>query len=854
MIFQRVSFLLVFCTVIVVVNIIHDSFLIYNAYMKDRLTQFRICASTVGEWKKINYAEKLHKQNREILIFLQHEREFHQINAKKSVRKSVKKNASGGAQKVKRQKRTKEKIAKKEDSTKWLPINRRTNQINRISFKEVGNNADNVNDKKEEELKYGECEGNARNCVNKKVQSFVKLMKGIDTVGRERDRANGIEDDVNGQGGHYRDGLNDPNEQNVYNDKHHTVVVYDGIDEKKDLYNKYKVERENGMQTKVIQGTEYLGVGYDFIFGNPIGDPFLKVDPGYRDTIIKLTYPKSDEDYPDSYTNINPNGSYVRNEISCNRSENESEISSMNEYTKELSVDASIGASYGLFGSFSASTGYKSTSNTISKKKFRMFILKSYCFKYVASLSQYAQWKLSDPFLRSINLLPSYFNSLEHDGAYCTVEDYREEKNKGISSNGSSANGSNGEGQEKCGRSVYAWLYFFKNFGTHVSTVIHLGGKITQQVKISKNEYKALSEKGLSVSVSASVGLGLFKAKASTNTDSNELSKEDSSNSSMEKETIIIGGTTIYDPNDPTNFEMWAKSIKDNPMPIKAQYEPLSRILPIRLTKVYDEALSFYISLNVPVNVGQVSNDEMKHYNIKDQLMKSKIVYGSGPGLVVLECEEKQNFILGFSLSIPNDLTNLKDFHMSTCDEDSDKCYSRMSDNSYNYLFAMCNDEMIPFFEQKVKSGTGLLTLECSEKNQVILFGFGISVLNSNDPMSIAIYPCKYGKSSCSMQGPTDQSAVGLWIVCGHEESSNSKFSVYVRKLAQDNVSGKKKKSIDICPEKVLFNLIFEFTKTPINKRNGLCFTVNDLCPKDFHVCSDKKNLKTFNYYSVSVY
>lgn len=150
---------------------------------------------------------------------------------------------------------------------------------------------------------------------------------------------------------------------------------------------------------------------------------------------------------------------------------------------------------------------------------------------------------------------------------------------------------------------------------------------------------------------------------------------------------------------------------------------------------------------------------------------------------------------------------------MNSCDEDSDKCYSKMSDNAYSYIFAMCKEEMIPFFEQKVKSGVGLLTLECSEKNQVILFGFGISVLNTNDPISISLYPCKYGKASCSMQGSTDQSAVGLWIVCAHEESLNSKFSVYIRKMFEENVSGKKKKHMDICPEKVLFNLIFEFTK-----------------------------------------
>ncbi|EUD68056.1 hypothetical protein C922_01668 [Plasmodium inui San Antonio 1] len=784
MAFQRGALILAIYSA-VVANVLYD-FLTHSVCRKYARARPHVCASGVKEGGA-GPNKRPPIKNSDILHFLQQEQVLHSGGLK------------GGGRKRPLEKRSTD--------------GKSRNRVRSINFHEVRKDGNSSTPH------VDDCEATPEGCRNSKVRNFVHLMKGIGEINKVKE-----EDSIIG-------------EENIYNDQHHTVVVYDGVNEEKDLYNKYKEEREDSMSTVVIQGTEYLGVGYDFIFGNPIGDPFLKVDPGYRDSIIKLTYPKSDVDYPDSYVNINPNGSYVRNEISCNRSENESEISTMSEYTKELSVDASMGVSYGFFGSFSASTGYTSVSNTISKKKFRLFMLKSYCFKYVASLSQYSQWKLSDQFVRAISLLPSYFNSLQYDGTYCTVEEFRDNRKT-----------------EKCGNSVESWMYFFKNFGTHVSTLIHLGGKITQQVKISKNEYKALSESGLSVSVSGSAGFGLFKAKASASTNSNDASNEQSSNASMEKETVIIGGTTIYDPNDPKNFEKWAKSIKDNPMPIKGEYEPLSRILPIRLTKVYEEALQFYISVNVPLNLGQITNDEMKRYNVKDQLMRATKVYGSGTGLIVLECEEKKNFILGFSLSVPNDLTVLKDFNINTCDEDADKCYSKMSDNAYSYLFAMCNEEMIPFLEQKVKSGTGLLTLECSEKNQVILFGFGISVLNSNDPISIAIYPCKYGKPSCSMQGPTDQSAVGLWMVCGHEESQNSKFSINVRKMVKENVSGKKKKRIDICPQRVLFNLIFEFTRTPLNKRKGKCFTVNDVCPKDFHVCSDKKHMSGFNYYSVSVY
>lgn len=821
MTFTRGSFIFLYILIIILNTIYQNIFdNIDNVSFISKIFSSKIFVSTKGNDYIENTVENIPQiENGKILNILQHDQIINKVNHN---------TIHTGALYTQHKKKSKNRKTIKSSQRKSHP--NLVNVKNNINFNEIKNGHEtNTNDslfkteeiKKIEATEKKECKGSAKNCIRGNVKSLINVMKGMEINKNEKDNST----------------LD--REENIYDDEHHTVIVFDGIDENKDLYNKYKnIEKnKNGMDSIVIQGTEYLGVGYDFIFGNPIGDPFLKVDPGYRDSIIKLTYPKSDEDYPDNYMNINPNGSFVRNEISCNRSEKESEISTMSEYTKELSVDASIGASYGLFGSFSASTGYKSVSNTISKNKFRMFMLKSYCFKYVASLSQYSQWKLTDQFVRAISLLPSHFNSLEKDGTYCSDEEFRDNRKS-----------------EKCGKSVTAWMYFFKNFGTHVSTLLHLGGKITQQVKISKNDYKAMTESGLSISASVSAGFGLFKVKGSTNTESNESSNNESSTSSLEKETVIIGGTTIFDPNDPNNFEKWAESISENPMPIKGEYEPLSRILPTRLSKIYEEALRFYISVNVPSNFGQITDNEIRQYNIKEELMKATMIHSSGTGLVVVECEEKQNFLLGFSLSIPNDLSNLKDFYLNSCDEDSDKCYSKMSDNAYSYIFAMCKEEMIPFFEQKVKSGVGLLTLECSEKNQVILFGFGISVLNTNDPISISLYPCKYGKASCSMQGSTDQSAVGLWIVCAHEESLNSKFSVYIRKMFEENVSGKKKKHMDICPEKVLFNLIFEFTKTPIKKRNGGCFTVNDKCPKDFHVCSEKKDRKSFNYYSLSVY
>lgn len=668
------------------------------------------------------------------------------------------------------------------------------------------------------------CDEQGKGCLEDIVTPFVTLMKNINQANIKEEKKK----------------RNKKPTENVYTDEQHTITIYDEDHADEDIYEKYKSPKKNGMKTSVIEGSEYLGVGYDFIFGNPIGDPFLNVDPGYRDTIVKLTYPKSDKDYPDNFININPNGSFIRNEISCTRSEKDTEISSMSEYSKELSVDASVSVSAFAFASFSASTGYQSTSSTISKNKYKIFMLKSYCFKYVASLSQYSQWKLTDQFKRAISVLPAYFNSLEEEGKFCRPSDYKAK-----------------ESQDLCGPSVAAWMNFFKNFGTHVSTIIHLGGKITQTMKISKSEFKSMEEEGISVSVSASARYFGVSASASTNTNTNNSSSNENKKSSMEKDTVIIGGITIFDPNNPEDFEKWAGSIKKNAMPIKGEYEPLSRILPVRLMKIYDEALEFYVYLSSPGNIEAISNDDAKKLDLREYLQKTDLVYASGSGLQMIQCDVNKNFVLGFSLSMPEDLSEIDEFSASTCDADQDKCFSKMGNKQmYSYLFALCSTEYFPFLEQKIKAERGqFLSLECSQKDQVILFGFGLSLLNSQKPVEIVMHSCAYGKRTCSIQGITQKSQAALWIVCGHVDTLNSKFTMQVNRVWKEHVQKKKRKPLNACTDDALFNFLFEFSNTPFNKRHGQCLKITRGCWKSFaDTCYDYGSDEDFVFYMFTLY
>lgn len=637
---------------------------------------------------------------------------------------------------------------------------------------------------------------------------------------------------------------NHPVSKDTFDEKHNSMHIYNNDKSTKDLYKKYKDEKkDSNMRMQQIESIEYVGAGYDIIFGNPSGDPFLKVDPGYRDSIIKLTYPKTDDDFPDKYKNKSPSGSYVRNEISCNRFEHEHEINTMSEYTHELSSDTAVNISFLGFSLFSASVGYKKTSKVFSKNKEKMFMLKSYCFQYVASLSNYGQWEFTDQFNRAVTMLPSYFNSLEHDGTTCKVSELRIDPN-----------------DDSCGASVREWLQFFKSFGTHVSTLLHLGGKITQITKASKSEFK--SSKSSSVSSTVSSG---FLGGVQTSNDSKTSNNKSSDSSSEEKETIIIGGKMIFDPNNPKDFEKWANSVRKYPMPIKGEYEPLSKILPTRLTDAYKEALEFYVTLygSSPYGRGTMFVDVEK-INLRKRLRETTLITSNdGPGIVSAKCPHNTRVIAGFVFSVPRALNVIDNLEMSTCKVDEQSCSSKTNDlDVYNNVFAICAENPLPFMDQQtVTQTTNSVTLRCENKNQIILWGFGfIFTEGEKKNKKLDIKSCKYGKNSCTIEAEGSEEENRLthisgWIVCIHEDYSDTAHTTKVNSSVK---TFDKKKNLVFqhfstqCFPDLLFTIALTISEEQFGTRKTRCLQTEKQCSKHVEQCVPFKPHNA--YYTVVVY
>ena len=225
-------------------------------------------------------------------------------------------------------------------------------------------------------------------------------------------------------------------------------------------------------------GVDYLGLGYDIVFGNPIGDPILQIDPGFKGPAALLMWSEGNPTRDAQY--LAPVGGYAYPETSCYMASSSQEISSMADYSQSLAVDASVEASVSggvggiakATGSFSASTAYKEASQTISEKKSTIYLMTSYCLNYVVSFSD-----LDTAEETPVRDLSDSCSSLP------TVKDKSEINEMNFKQ----------------------WSDFFSAFGTHYVHKVHMGGKMVNQITIDEDSMTELKQKGLDVKATGNI-------------------------------------------------------------------------------------------------------------------------------------------------------------------------------------------------------------------------------------------------------------------------------------------------------------------------------------------------------------
>jgi hypothetical protein len=118
-----------------------------------------------------------------------------------------------------------------------------------------------------------------------------------------------------------------------------------------------------------------------------------------------------------------------------------------------------------------------------------------------------------------------------------------------------------------------AYATFITTFGTHYLKEALYGGRATQRLSVSTEDYVALLEQNVNLRAEAGLTLDRVKSNASATSVDKRSQKFTQSRSLTVGKVVYVGGYTQE------YLDMWAMSVPDQPMPIEAKFLPLYELL-----------------------------------------------------------------------------------------------------------------------------------------------------------------------------------------------------------------------------------------------------------------------------------
>lgn len=324
-------------------------------------------------------------------------------------------------------------------------------------------------------------------------------------------------------------------------------------------------------QPRPFTGIDYLGLGYDYAYGNPMGDPITQIDPGFRAPVAHLDF--SSEFGPVERTrddhHLRPLGAYSYPQYSCMKTESSVSQSTTKDYSKSLATDCSMAASLSAAGvgsaGFSFSTAAKEFKNTVVGSKSEKYVMTSYCLQFVAGFIEGNHVP---------SAVPYYKNETFYLPTVASVEAITDEVRK-------------------------IWHGFFEQFGTHYIHKVWLGGKMVHQMTISSDSVTSMKQKGIDIKEQVEVSLSGYGSSASASVGrgktQDSAAADALANSDKEVKLFVFGGLPPkMDAHDTASFGAWAETVPDRPMPVRYELAPQSRF-PFMDTPSYDIMLKDYM-------------------------------------------------------------------------------------------------------------------------------------------------------------------------------------------------------------------------------------------------------------------
>jgi len=430
---------------------------------------------------------------------------------------------------------------------------------------------------------------------------------------------------------------------------------------------------------------EYLGLGYDLIFGNPHGGARGELDPGFAQRVIALNNGDGlNTQTAGSMEYMVPYGVEIKSKFSCHYSSEARSITDTRSYQTELSSEANyaegIAASSARSGrdsgsaeaswlggsvsgshsagfssgesydaAFSASTGYAETAAATEDRDQEVFETQARCTLYEARFQAFAPEAVrpSLPLKRAIDELPDVFT-------HCGKEDL--------------------DVLEDCPEDWDGWpgVQLIKAFGTHYTTSVVFGGKLILRSEVAKSATQAMRSIGVSVEAAAaasaarstgssestagSAGGGIAGIGGGSASYSSSRSRERTASASIDASSamsqdvtaasgfsaavsreskINIGGKPVNSLGD---WVTWAESIHETPMPIKytlGQVSDIVNLVSPKKAKVLAKINMLYQRTfgNYAANTGSgftVGNENIKGMTYGVLRKNGKAMSGSG--------------------------------------------------------------------------------------------------------------------------------------------------------------------------------------------------------------------------------
>ncbi|KJP89609.1 hypothetical protein AK88_00820 [Plasmodium fragile] len=522
----------------------------------------------------------------------------------------------------------------------------------------------------------------------------------------------------------------------------------------------------------------YLGMTYDIIRGNPLGDPLYAVDMGYRRYVLRHKLSTgSDQDaeqsgHPVTEDQIgNQDGlSYTastRTNVKCSSGKEIHIINGLDDINN-VYKSYKFEAQYDIHP-FNASNYYKMLVGRINKGD-SIIMQKEICVKYMVSLS--AGHDMLDPFfLNMLSELGKNYQNIGGDKYKCDVQSYR-----------------NNKYSEDCLKTVTPWMTFFNLYGTHFISGVYYGARVINNLFVENDYLKKggrkirLYTKRLNPFGSASRrghhrGILFFGSVISSDKVRHIAERIVMVQGGDEAEVAPPAHTGQDNPDGRQNgttkisHKKWKNSIKgSSAKPVKLILIPFSDFIESADEKnAYYKALEFYSNLTYtnynpyPFQLNR-SEEDLDKMQIKrwNQYIDKNINFNVTP-----KCKTGEKILSGFIITNKKRLYDDNNvMHMCPLSRECSSGINIESDKSFEFGWVLCSREKLQEIHQMKKLVQGNKPVITCPSNMKIAFGFSLT-MHKGVHTNMKIEPCKSNVASCGVPPEVGENSHGfLWVNC----------------------------------------------------------------------------------------